>query len=42
MKKLLLLIILLISLKIVSQSPFESWNTLNIKGKINPRLTLAI
>jgi len=42
MKKLLLLAIVLTSLNIISQSSFESWNTLNVKGKINPRLTLAI
>ena len=25
-----------------AQSPFENWSTLNIKGKINPKWTLAI
>ena len=25
-----------------SQSPFENWSTLNIKGEINPKWTLAV
>ena len=42
MKKLLVLFILILSFQLNAQSPFENWSTLNIKGKINSKLTIAI
>jgi len=42
MKKLLVLVMVIFMSELNAQSPFENWNTLNIKGKINDQWTLAI
>ena len=42
MKKLIFIFVLFINININAQSPFENWSTLNIKGKLNDKLILAI
>jgi len=42
MRKLLVLVMVVFMSELKAQSPFENWNTLNIKGKINDQWTLAI
>lgn len=42
MKKVLVFCMLLFVCELTAQSPFENWSTLNIKGEINPKWTLAV
>jgi len=42
MKKLLVLFMVFFMCKLNAQSPFENWTTLNIKGKLNTKLTLVV
>ena len=38
----LVLYLLCLSFNFISQSPFENWNTLNIKGTVDSKITLVI
>jgi len=41
-KKLIVLLMVFFIFKLNAQTPFENWTTLNIKGEINPKLTVVI